>query len=280
VDSSPQKTLLRAESHFEARKRCFIYGGYAMSIRLMSLVFEAEIPDLEYIKNGSAHKSKASTAKLLLLAISDHANDEGESAYPGFTRLERKSCLSRQGISDTLDALKANGYVSISDDPSRVGTNNYTINLALLVKPLDYHQSSHLTTLVKPLDHNHHLTTKETPKEPTKQIQKHGDLVQGYIDMSQMPGMKKTIRIDNLESIIKVKTGVEPTRKAWKPFLEFVDSQQQKEGKMLVEFLDWLQSTPKFDISFWGPDRMRENWDRAFESATKITTSADGGMYV
>lgn len=132
-----------------------------MSVRLMSLVFEADIPDLTYIKNYETHKSKASTAKLLLLAIADHANDEGESAYPGYTRLEKKTCLSRQGISDTLESLKQNNYLSISGGPSKLGTNNYTVNINTLVKPLDYHQSSHLTTLVKPLDYNHQLTITE-----------------------------------------------------------------------------------------------------------------------
>ena len=146
-----------------------------MSIKLMSAIFETEMRDLPYMKDGKEHNAKASTAKLLLLALADHANDYGE-AFPGYTRLELKTSLSRQGIADTLEALKQNGLVSISEEPSRLGTNNYTVNirsfprmaeeaeqLPKLVKPLDQHQSSGLTRVVKPLDHNHHLTTNETP---------------------------------------------------------------------------------------------------------------------
>lgn len=119
-----------------------------MSVRLMSLVFEAELTDLPYRKDGEDRNAKASTAKLLLLAYADHANDEGEGAYPGYTRLELKTALSRQGIADTLEALKQNDFMEL-EGVSKLNTNSYTINkerLQALVKPLDSHESSHLTT--------------------------------------------------------------------------------------------------------------------------------------
>lgn len=145
-----------------------------MSVKIMSAIFETEFRDLDYVKDGEPRRAKASTCKLVLLAIADHANDYGESAYPGFRRLEIKTGLSRQGIADTLDALKYNGILSVDDQPSRLNTNVYNLNLRAFpniakelpepVKPLD--QSSHLTTTgqatlhgaVKPLDQNHHLT--------------------------------------------------------------------------------------------------------------------------
>lgn len=134
-----------------------------MSIRLMSAIFETELADLPYRKGGEDRKAKASTCKLLLLAIADHANDEGESAYPGYERLERKTALSRQGIADTLDALKQNNMITVSEVMSKLGTNNYTVNLNALTRA----ESSHLTRpsqatglpRVKPLDLNHPLTT-------------------------------------------------------------------------------------------------------------------------
>lgn len=145
-----------------------------MSIKIMSAIFETEFPD--YLTDGGEAKTKASTAKLILLAIADHANDEGESAYPGLTRLERKTGLSRQGLVDAIKILKYNGLITVSDEPSKLHTNNYTLNLSaypVLVNPLD--QSSHLTitsqptlpALVKPLDLNHQLTTnKPSPQLP------------------------------------------------------------------------------------------------------------------
>lgn len=144
----------------------------------MSLVFEADIPDLEYTKDGEARKAKASTVNGLLLAYADHANDEGEGSYPGYTRLERKTKLSRQGIADTIEACKQNGYLELTGK-SKLDTNSYALNKPLLESlntPLK-DESSHLTptsqaTLparVKPLDLNHPLTIikPERDSEPT-----------------------------------------------------------------------------------------------------------------
>lgn len=151
-----------------------------MSVKLMSDIFETEFRDLpvsDKLVNGKPRMAKASTLKIVLLAIADHANDEGESAYPGYTKLELKTGLSRQGLADTLSALRYNGIIAVSDKPSKLGTNSYSINTSafpsrhdgednrLLVKPLD--ESSHLTStsqvtlleVVKPLDLNHTLTT-------------------------------------------------------------------------------------------------------------------------
>jgi len=148
----------------------------------MSAIFETEFRDLQYTKDGEEHKAKASTCKLLLLAIADHANDYGESAYPGYDRLEIKTALSRQGIADTLQALTQNGLLSISDKPSRLQTNNYTIILSSLptLKNEIIDESSHLTdtsqaTLlgrVKPLDLNHQLTIIKTLGDKSPDLSK------------------------------------------------------------------------------------------------------------
>lgn len=154
-----------------------------MSIKLMSAIFETEMRDLEYIKDGEYRKAKASTAKLVLLALADHANDYGESSYPGYDRLEIKTALSRQGISDTLEALKHNGLLTVSVKSSRLGTNDYTINirafppmfkeaetLPALVKPLDSAESSHLTHVSQATrpesSGNHHSTTNQEEGNP------------------------------------------------------------------------------------------------------------------
>jgi len=124
------------------------------------------------MKDSETRKAKASTCKLVLLAIADHANDYGE-AYPGYTKLEIKTALSRQGLADTIEALKYNGLLSVADKPSRLHTNDYTINIRALpavARELpDVIESSHLTTKsqatllepVKSLDSNHNITIKQ-----------------------------------------------------------------------------------------------------------------------
>jgi hypothetical protein len=143
-----------------------------MSIKLMSAIFETEFRDLPMGEDDK--HSKASSIKIIMLAIADHANDDGEGSYPGITRLEKKTGLSRQGVVDTIKTCKYNGLLFVMDEPSRLGTNDYRVNLdcfpllkdasqaTLLVKPLDYPSQATLPVLVKPLDSNHPLTTIES----------------------------------------------------------------------------------------------------------------------
>jgi hypothetical protein len=145
-----------------------------MSVQILSTVFKAEIPDLSYTKNGEQRKAKASTVKIMLLAYADHSNDDGEASYPGYTLLERKTALSRQGIADTLEALTQNGFMVLVGI-SKHGTNDYKINIAMieaLVKPLDYQTKER----VKPLDsaESSHLTgtSQATRLEPSLTILK------------------------------------------------------------------------------------------------------------
>jgi hypothetical protein len=144
-----------------------------MSIKIMSAVFETEFPgDFEYVKNGQKRTAKASTVKLLLLAIADHCNDDG-IAYPGLSRLEVKTALSRQGVIDTIEALKYNGILEVVGVNDKHKTNMYQLNLNAftptlknnpaqnsggVVKPLDQGSQATLPEVVKPLDLNHHLT--------------------------------------------------------------------------------------------------------------------------
>ena len=90
----------------------------------MSAIFKTEFPD--YLICGE-DKIMASTAKLVLLAIADHANDEGESAYPGMKKLGTKTGLSKSGIIKAIKCLKHNGLLLVAEEASKLGTNNYTI---------------------------------------------------------------------------------------------------------------------------------------------------------
>lgn len=150
-----------------------------MSIKLMSAIFDVEIHDLQFIHTTNHQDGtiddvnstvRASTAKFVLIALADHSNDYGEGAYPGISRLERKTNLSRQAVIDALEALQKNGLITVNG-LSRLGTNNYTINirsfpkmadeiseLPELVSPADQGSMPGVLELVSPADHNHHVT--------------------------------------------------------------------------------------------------------------------------
>jgi len=83
------------------------------------------------LKDAAGNVTKASTAKLVLLALADHARDGGNGAYPSLTRVEGKTGLNRRTIINALDALKYNGIISLVGR-SEHNTNNYTILMQAL----------------------------------------------------------------------------------------------------------------------------------------------------
>lgn len=137
-----------------------------MSINLMSAIFRTEFRDLQ---DAEGNNTKASTAKFVCLALADHANDEGEGAYPSINRLAYKTSLSRSAVINALDAMKHNGILT-ANGTSKWDTVNYTVNPicfsqgsqpTILVNPIDPPQSTQLTPPVNPVDPNHPLTVLE-----------------------------------------------------------------------------------------------------------------------
>lgn len=143
-----------------------------MSVRTLSLVFEYDMPE---IKTDDGKVVPDSTAKFVLLALADHANDEGEGAYPGVKRICKKTSMSSQTVCNALNALRHNEYTTLQGK-SKSDTNNYTINVARF-QPLESPDSSHknspiLAARVKPsINHHKKPSIKEgaapaTPKPP------------------------------------------------------------------------------------------------------------------
>ena len=68
-----------------------------MSVRIMSMVFD--------------NQELSSTEKLVMLALADHANDEGKSIYPSQDRLAMKTGLSRETINRHVKRLIQKGII-------------------------------------------------------------------------------------------------------------------------------------------------------------------------
>lgn len=106
-----------------------------MSILIVSMVLYADIPDMEYLhvvnKRSGENEEKiirvsASVIKSVLVSLADQANDEGFGAYPGVTRLEIKTSLSRLTVTRGLKALRTWEFTNL-EGISRSGTNEYRI---------------------------------------------------------------------------------------------------------------------------------------------------------
>lgn len=126
-----------------------------MSIKLMSLIFECDMPELKTDKGQTVPNH---TAKFVLLSLADHANDEGEGSYPSVQRLCKKTNMSTATVCNALNALRTNGFTKLVGK-SKVDTNNYTILAAKIhefqpLKPDDFSPQNPriLAPKKKPLD--------------------------------------------------------------------------------------------------------------------------------
>jgi len=97
-----------------------------MSVSIMSSVFAGNFPDVEIQLGNDTHTVKASTLKFVLLALADHANDEGKGAYPSLDKLATKTSMSRRTVQRALDAL-AQLEIIRCVGVSEYGTDNYSI---------------------------------------------------------------------------------------------------------------------------------------------------------
>jgi len=95
-----------------------------MSVALMALVFKCNMPELKTDKGQTVSDS---TAKFVLLSLADHANDEGEGAYPSVKTICQKTNLSIATVVNALNALRTNGFAEMVGKSKR-GTCNYTIS--------------------------------------------------------------------------------------------------------------------------------------------------------
>lgn len=64
--------------------------------------------------------------RFVLLAIADHANDEGQ-AFPGIAGLARKTCMTERGVQKILRRLEADGWLVTERRQGRYHCNLYTV---------------------------------------------------------------------------------------------------------------------------------------------------------
>jgi len=252
-----------------------------MSISLMTSIFKTEFRDLQ---DNEGNTTKASTAKFVCIALADHANDEGEGAYPSINKIALKTSLSRTAVINALDALKTNGIL-IANGASKYDTINYTVNPAcfsqgsqpgVLVIPLDPPSQPEILPPVNPVDPNHPLTilkssteTEEKPADPkhtgyARGDQERPDKLAEYLKMSQFPGAKKSERVNAILSYLAVTLNRKTTAKEWEEFAKEIDDHQQREGQKVEIFVAWLLSREKYNPEYWPVKKMSEFWQQAF----------------
>jgi hypothetical protein len=241
-----------------------------MSINLMSAIFRTEFRDLQ---DEEGNTTKASTAKFVSIALADHANDEGEGAYPSIGKLAYKTGLSRTAIINALDALKYNGILT-AHGKSKWDTVNYTVNSdcfsqdsqpALLVNPVDSPSIPTLPPPVNPVDPNHPLTIHKPSI----------DIIDAMLDMSNFPGAKREARVNSILSYLGETFHKNVETKEWREFAKYIDGEHTAKGWDVKRFIEWLYGQKNFDLQYWPVKKMRENYPAAFvnDVAPERTTS-------
>lgn len=148
-----------------------------MSINVMSLIFDCNIPDMGIDQDI---KVSGSSLKFVLLALSDHSNDAGEYAYPSVNTLAKKTNLSRSTCINALKILRDKSLIS-SEGVSRWQSKVYRLNLEIISqykyeKPEEYsHYTSPATTPVQP----QYQTSPATGLKPSLHQLKNPDVVIG-----------------------------------------------------------------------------------------------------
>jgi biotin operon repressor len=232
-----------------------------MSVKLMSLVFSCNMPEL---KTDDGKTVPDTTAKFVLLALADNANDEGEGAYPGVDRLVRKTNYSTSTVCNALNALRHNGFTILSGK-SKFETNNYTISAARIAgfQWLESEDSSRRNASVSAAETNPSTTSvKPSYNEKPSPTNRHNkDYMDGIIEMAYWPKAKQDVRLKGWRALFEVALGGKTcTGRDWQSLFEDVDAAFINESYDPRTFIDWMHSQKGYEPIYWSAKRIKENY--------------------
>jgi hypothetical protein len=106
-----------------------------MSAIVTGRVLWTSFPDISYKeKNGKMVNIKEQTAKGVMVAIADSADDFGENSYQSFETIAIKASIERRSAIRAVRGLILHGYLKVAGI-SPFGTNNFSVILDKLAYP-------------------------------------------------------------------------------------------------------------------------------------------------
>lgn len=112
---------------------------------------------------------------------------------------------------------------------------------------------------------------------PIAKPAKKGDLVDAYIELIDMPGVKKAQIKLAIESKIAVKLNINPSGSRWEKFIGFAADRWIKDKQHIDKFIEYA-ILEGFNPVYWTPDKMQTLWPQAFINTPKSLT--DDGFVV
>lgn len=121
------------------------------------------------------HSQAKGSARLVLLALADHAGQDGGDAYPSITRLSERCGLCERTVQDSIKTLTELGEIVVEKRCGRNGTNRYRLPLrpAESAPPQDLHPAESAPSTGRSRRVDRQTTTPEpanpAPKPTTNQ---------------------------------------------------------------------------------------------------------------
>lgn len=263
-----------------------------MSAIISGRVYWTEFKELCYTNKSKKEICiKETTAKIVMLAIADSADDFGENSWNSFETLATKTSIQRRSVIRVTRALINHNYLKVAG-ASRYGTNNFSINLALLGQPpvkrakngrpktsdsdvftgdsgTKTGDSQSKTSDGQSPDPSYiPPETPETVPPVDSSLSEIEEAAKKKVDnwllLMKSPGLKNSARVDAILSYLGGAFQINTETKRWKDFAKFVDDRQRQMGQNVETFVTWLKSQKDFDIKFWSPQRMTEMYPQAF----------------
>lgn len=222
---------------------------------------------LSILQARAVKDSRISDAQFRTLAALGMYADEDGWCYPMLSTLGKDLGKSKQAVGRDTIALRKLGYLEVKARFDKNGARRSSLyRLKFDLPPVNVDDSTPST------DHVDTPSTSEVdvnvpvndPINLGTSFKKLGDLVDGYLDLSKSPGIKKVARIDSILSYLGGKLQINTETKRWKEFAKFVDNRQQSFNESIDVFVGWLLGQKNFDITFWSPLKMQEMWPQAF----------------
>ena len=230
-----------------------------MSAIITGKLFWTKFTDLSYKdKNGKDVQVKETTAKIVMLAIGDSADDYGENSWQSFERIAIKASLEKRSVIRVIRALLSHEYLAVAGI-TKYGTNNFSININKLGEPPKARPKNGRP---KTSDSEAKTSDLESPYPsiiPPKPSKKHIPKLTNYT-------LLKKVEEDWKQGMLMLSVPWEKNIKNWQSFPRWL-LEQEEAGRPVAQFCKWFMSDPfrAKTVGMWSPDGRKTDGSYSFK---------------
>ena len=243
-----------------------------MSIKVMSAVFDA----------GGLRPAQ----KSVLLALADHANEDGNSIYPSVSRVVIKTGLSERAVRKALSELRDQKVLVVIRESTQHFPTEYAINMKKLqsLKHPDLHQmhpdNNDSPAPDAPLDTPdlHDVPSRPAPDAPKssvnpQELNRHfnDDPESEYKERIQAAITRGALAHQSLQEQVEKLFSINPNwrRQDWKGLLQFL--KERPKDQTVEKFSSWWKAKDWRGKNGQPPNaaQIMELWPQAFKAGSE-----------